>query len=80
MLEDAMAAFLSNDLPAVVVKSLQHVADFHRKNGDRCLMGLLYGVQHGPASTQAAGSRASICLSQQTMRFSVWQVSARQCF
>lgn len=48
-----MAAFLSNRLPAVIVESLQHVADLHREDGDGCLMRLLYGLRDGPASTQA---------------------------
>jgi len=52
MLEDAVAAFLSNDLPAVLVEPFQHIADLHQEDNDRCGMRLLYGLQDGPASAQ----------------------------
>ncbi len=52
MLEDAVAAFLSNDLPAVLVKPFQHVADLHQEDNDGCDMCLLYGLQDGSASVQ----------------------------
>jgi hypothetical protein len=58
MLEDSVAAFLSNRLPTVIVEPLQHVADLHRKDGGGCLMQLLYGLLDGPASTQAARRNA----------------------
>ena len=51
MLEDAMAAFLSNNLPAVVLQPLQHIANLHREDRER-LMRLLYGLRDGPASGQ----------------------------
>ncbi|MBI3049688.1 MAG: hypothetical protein HYY76_15395 [Acidobacteria bacterium] len=59
-----MAAFLSNRLPAVIVKPLQHVPDLHREDGNGCLMRVLYGLRHAQASTQALRRKASICLSQ----------------
>ena len=52
MLEDAVAAFLSNDLPAVLMKPFQHVADLHRQDNDVRGMCLLYGLQDGSASAQ----------------------------
>ena len=51
MLEDAVAAFLANNLPAVVLKPLQHIANLHREDGGR-LMRLLYGLRDDPASAQ----------------------------
>lgn len=39
-----MAAFLSNDVPAVILKPLQHIANLHREDADGCLMRLLYGL------------------------------------
>jgi hypothetical protein len=51
MLEDSVAAFLSNRLPAVIVEPLQHVADLHREDNDGCRMRLLYGLQDGAASS-----------------------------
>jgi hypothetical protein len=49
MLEDAMAAFLPNDLPAVVLKAFQHVPNLHREDGER-FMRLLYGLRDARAS------------------------------
>ena len=51
-----MTAFLPDDLPAVVLEPLQHVADLHREAAGRCLIQLLYGFRQCPASGHAAPS------------------------
>jgi hypothetical protein len=43
MLQNSVATFLSNHLPAVILAPLQHIADLHREDGDGCLIRLLYG-------------------------------------
>jgi hypothetical protein len=49
MLEDPMATFLPNNLPAIIFEPFQHVADLHRPNRSDGFMRLLYGLEDRPA-------------------------------
>lgn len=67
-----MAAFLSNNLPAVLLKPLQHVANLHREDAER-LMRLLYGLRGrtGKCSRAVLTSRSQGEAAEPTMRRSL---------